>query len=84
MNSRERCAPIGKRRLVRTFSLNRIRGVLAATSEASQRPRDLPAHVAAYYVVALADARSGLKANWDPDELSFLHAVRVVRRRIAR
>ena len=32
----------------------RVRAVLAATGKASQRQRDLPAHVVVYYVIALA------------------------------
>ena len=39
--------------LVRTLPLDRIHAILAATSRASRRQRDLPAHVVVYYVVAL-------------------------------
>lgn len=38
----------------RTFPLKRVRAVLAATGKASQRERDLPAHVVVYYAIALA------------------------------
>jgi hypothetical protein len=34
--------------------LKRVRAVLAATGKASQRERDLPAHVVVYYAIALA------------------------------
>jgi hypothetical protein len=40
--------------LTKTFPLKRVRRVLAATGRASQRQRDLPAHVVVYYVIALA------------------------------
>jgi len=36
------------------FPLARVQQVLAATGKASQRQRDLPAHVVVYYVLALA------------------------------
>src|SRR5260370_10418335 len=38
----------------KTFPLKRVRAVLAATGKASQRERDLPAHVVVYYAIALA------------------------------
>lgn len=40
--------------ITRTFPLKRVRAVLAATGKASQRGRDLPAHVMVYYAIALA------------------------------
>jgi hypothetical protein len=40
--------------LAKTFPLNTVRAVLAATGTASRRQRDLPAHVVVYYVIALA------------------------------
>lgn len=40
--------------LAKTFPLDTVRAVLAETGRASQRERDLPAHVMAYYVIALA------------------------------
>ena len=40
--------------ITKTFPLKRVRSVLAATGKASQRERDLPAHVVVYYVIALA------------------------------
>lgn len=40
--------------LAKTFPLEAVHAVLADTGRASQRERDLPAHVMAYYVVALA------------------------------
>src|SRR5580704_17761315 len=40
--------------IARTFPLDQIRSVLAATGKASVRERDLPAHVVVYYVIALA------------------------------
>ena len=39
--------------ITKTFPLNRVRAVLAATGKASQRERDLPAHVVVYYAIAL-------------------------------
>jgi Insertion element 4 transposase N-terminal/Transposase DDE domain len=39
--------------ITKTFPLKRVRGVLAATGKASQRERDLPAHVVVYYAIAL-------------------------------
>ena len=40
--------------ITKTFPLERVRSVLAATGKASQRRRDLPAHVIVYYAIALA------------------------------
>ena len=40
--------------ITKTFPLKRVRSVLAATGRASQRERDLPAHVVVYYAIALA------------------------------
>ena len=40
--------------IAKTFPPETVRAVLAATGTASQRQRDLPAHVVVYYVIALA------------------------------
>lgn len=40
--------------LTKTFPLRQVQEVLAATDKASQRQRDLPAHVMVYYAIALA------------------------------
>ena len=40
--------------VAKTFPLDKIHAALAATGKASVRQRDLPAHVAVYYVIALA------------------------------
>jgi len=40
--------------LAKTFPLDKVKAVLAATGKTSQRQRDLPAHVVVYYVMALA------------------------------
>jgi hypothetical protein len=40
--------------IAKTFPVERVHAVLAATGRASQRQRDLPAHVVIYYVIALA------------------------------
>src|SRR3954468_4937485 len=40
--------------LARTFPLEEVRRVLAETGRASERERDLPAHVMGYYAIALA------------------------------
>ena len=40
--------------ITKTFPLERVRSVLAATGKASLRERDLPAHVVVYYAIALA------------------------------
>jgi hypothetical protein len=37
-----------------TFPLDRVRQILAETGKASERERDLPAHVMVYYAIALA------------------------------
>src|SRR5918993_558438 len=40
--------------IARTFPPERVREVLAETGRASERERDLPAHVLVYYAIALA------------------------------
>lgn len=40
--------------IAKTFPLKRVRAVLEASGKASQRERDLPAHVVVYYAIALA------------------------------
>src|ERR1700730_5708210 len=40
--------------VAKTFPLDKIHAALAATGKQSARQRDLPAHVAVYYVIALA------------------------------
>src|ERR687889_153483 len=40
--------------LARTFPLDEVQRVLAETGRASERERDLPAHVMVYYAIALA------------------------------
>src|SRR3954453_2736639 len=40
--------------IARTFPIEEVRRVLAETGKASERERDLPAHVVVYYAVALA------------------------------
>src|ERR671933_2466212 len=40
--------------LARTFPIEEVRRVLAETGKASERERDLPAHVMVYYAIALA------------------------------
>ena len=40
--------------IAKTFPLERVRSVLAATGKTSERERDLPAHVVVYYAIALA------------------------------
>ncbi len=40
--------------LTTTFPLSRVKAVLAGRGKASQRQRDLPAHVVVYYVICLA------------------------------
>ena len=40
--------------IAKTFPLKRVRAVLSASGKASQRERDLPAHVVVYYAIALA------------------------------
>ena len=38
--------------LTKTFPLSQVKAVLAAQGRASQRQRELPAHVVVYYVIA--------------------------------
>ena len=40
--------------IAKTFPLEEVRRILAETGKASERERDLPAHVMVYYVIALA------------------------------
>ena len=40
--------------IARTFPIEEVRQVLAETGKASERERDLPAHVMVYYAIALA------------------------------
>src|SRR5215211_9552647 len=40
--------------IARTFPLGEVRRVLVETGKASERERDLPAHVMVYYAIALA------------------------------
>src|ERR671938_461499 len=40
--------------IARTFPIEEVRRVLAETGKASERERDLPAHVMVYYAIALA------------------------------
>src|ERR1044072_9653374 len=40
--------------MARTFPLEEVRRVLAETGKASERERDLPAHVMVYYAIALS------------------------------
>src|SRR3954453_18490042 len=40
--------------IARTFPIEEVRRVLAETGKASERERDLPAHVVVYYAIALA------------------------------
>ena len=40
--------------IAKTFPLDRVRQVLGETGKASERERDLPAHVMVYYAIALA------------------------------
>ena len=40
--------------LAKTFPRDRLQAALTATDRASQRQRELPAHVVVYYVIALA------------------------------
>lgn len=40
--------------IAKTFPLKRVRAALAVSGKASQRERDLPAHVVVYYAIALA------------------------------
>ncbi len=43
--------------VAKTFPLEKIHAVLAATKRESARQRDLPSHVTVYYVIALAEGR---------------------------
>jgi hypothetical protein len=64
--------------IARTFPLDEVHQVLAASGRASTRERDLPAHVMVYYVIALAlymgsslrevlrCLLDGLRALWGP------------------
>src|SRR5215217_6888488 len=40
--------------IARTFPLDQVQQILAETGKASERERDLPAHVIVYYAIALA------------------------------
>src|SRR3954452_17694384 len=40
--------------IARTFPLDQVQQILAETGKASERERDLPAHVMVYYAIALA------------------------------
>ena len=40
--------------IARTFPLGQVQQILAETGKASERERDLPAHVMVYYAIALA------------------------------
>src|SRR5215218_8107570 len=40
--------------IAKTFPLDQVRHILAETGKASERERDLPAHVMVYYAIALA------------------------------
>jgi hypothetical protein len=40
--------------IAKTFPVQKIQAILAATGKATKRHRDLPAHVVVYYVIALA------------------------------
>ena len=46
--------PISLGVIAKTFPLDQVQQVLAETGKASERERDLPAHVMVYYAVALA------------------------------
>ncbi len=46
--------PISLGVLARTFPPERVQQILAETGKASERERDLPAHVMVYYAIALA------------------------------
>src|SRR3954462_3597379 len=46
--------------IARTFPIGEVRQVLAETGKASERERDLPAHVMVYYAIALALYKSGI------------------------
>src|ERR1043166_7018001 len=56
--------------IARTFPLGEVRQVLAETGRASERERDLPAHVMVYYAIALAlytasGTREVLRCLWE-------------------
>jgi len=56
--------------LTKTFPLHHVKAVLAAQGKASQRQRELPAHVVVYYVIALAlflqvSYREVLRCLWE-------------------
>src|SRR3954452_9763065 len=58
--------PVSLGVIARTFPIEEVRRVLAETGRASERERDLPAHVMVYYAVALAlyttaSTREGLR-----------------------
>ena len=40
--------------VAKTFPVDTVKSVLAATGRSSRRQRELPAHVVVYYVIALA------------------------------
>ena len=79
--------------ITKTFPLERVRSVLAATGKASERERDLPAHVVVYYAIALAlymqssyrevlrCLLEGLQWLIDPASCSKWRATRVSHRR---
>src|SRR3954462_11781680 len=46
--------PVSLGVIAKAFPLDRVRQVLAETGRASERERDLPAHVMVYYAIALA------------------------------
>ena len=49
--------------ITKTFPMKKVRAILAATEKASERQRDLPAHVVVYYVIALANRASRKRAR---------------------
>src|SRR3954447_561128 len=68
--------------IAKTFPLDRVRQVLAETGRASERERDLPAHVMVYYAIALAlyttsGTREGLR--WRLGGLRWLWGAGAVR-----
>jgi hypothetical protein len=40
--------------VAKTFPVDTVKSVLAATGRSSRRQREMPAHVVVYYVIALA------------------------------
>ena len=70
--------------IARTFPIAKVREVLAETGKTSVWQRALPAHVMVHYVIALRGLmhEAALRANEDPDRLSFMHAIRVIRRKL--